>query len=95
MGAYNAFDDGDACCVGTMANSALYMHYPLPKRFKQNNKPTVASLHAQGYLQADGTVARPVGDVVRLDPGRKRVCYPLVEEADARGHTPLHSPQPC
>ncbi len=57
MGAYNAFDDGDACCVGTMANSALYMHYPLPKCFKQNNKPTVASLHAQGYLQADGTVA--------------------------------------
>lgn len=41
VGAYNAFDDGDACCVGTMANSALYMHYPIQERFKQNDKPTV------------------------------------------------------
>ena len=24
VGAYNAFDDGDACCVGAMANSAFY-----------------------------------------------------------------------
>jgi hypothetical protein len=57
VGAYNAFDDGDACCVGTMANSALYMHYPLAQTFKQNDKPTVATLRARGYLQADGTVA--------------------------------------
>ena len=45
-GAYNAFDDGDACCVGTMANSAMYMHYPLPDSFKQNDKPTVCKRYS-------------------------------------------------
>ena len=57
VGAYNAFDDGDACCVGTMANSAMYMHYPLQAKFKQNEKPTVATLKAKGLLGPDGRVA--------------------------------------
>jgi hypothetical protein len=56
IGAYNAFDDGDACCVGSMANSAFYQHYPLPKEFKQNTKPTVATLKTKGYVTADGKV---------------------------------------
>jgi hypothetical protein len=50
----NAFDDGDACCVGTMANSALYQHYPLPPTLTQNAKPTVADLHTRGLLTATG-----------------------------------------
>ena len=53
VGAYNAFDDGDACCVGTMANSALYMHYPLPEQLVQNPKPTVDSPHRNTYRQRD------------------------------------------
>lgn len=56
VGAYNAFDDGDACCVGTMANSAMYMHYPLADSLTQNRKPTVAALKAKGYLSPNGTV---------------------------------------
>ena len=48
IGAYNAFDDGDACCVGTMANSAFYQHYPLPPKLVQNAKPTVADLQKRG-----------------------------------------------
>ena len=57
IGAYNAFDDGDACCVGAMANSAFYSHYPLPVKLQQNDKPTVASLHARGHLlNKNGTV---------------------------------------
>eukprot|EP00946_MAST-07B_sp_MAST-7B-sp1_P003111 g3111.t1 len=53
IGAYNAFDDGDACCVGAMANSAFYQHYPLPPKLKQNPKPTIASLHARGGLLSE------------------------------------------
>ena len=56
IGAYNAFDDGDACCVGAMANSAFYQHYPLPARLRQNGKPTTASLRARGLLSEDGIV---------------------------------------
>ena len=54
LGAYNIFDDADACCVGTMANSALYQHYPLPPTLTQNTKPTVADLHTRGLLTTSG-----------------------------------------
>jgi hypothetical protein len=50
LGAYNVFDDADACCVGAMANSAFYQHYPLPDQLVQNDKPTVQQLHARGGL---------------------------------------------
>ena len=50
IGAYNAFDDGDACCVGAMANSAFYQHYPLPPKLTQNVKPTVADLQTRGLV---------------------------------------------
>jgi hypothetical protein len=30
----------DACCIGAMANAALYAHYPLPDRLVQNPAPT-------------------------------------------------------
>ena len=57
IGVYNAFDDGDACCVGAMANSAFYQHYPLPARLAQNAKPTVADLRTRGgLLRDDGSV---------------------------------------
>jgi len=57
VGAYNAFDDGDACCVGAMANSAFYQHYPLDAKFKQNLKPTVESLTKRGLIsRKDGKV---------------------------------------
>eukprot|EP01062_Namystynia_karyoxenos_P015563 TRINITY_DN15648_c0_g1_i2.p1 TRINITY_DN15648_c0_g1~~TRINITY_DN15648_c0_g1_i2.p1 ORF type:complete len:465 (+),score=139.35 TRINITY_DN15648_c0_g1_i2:561-1955(+) len=52
--AYNVFDDGDACCVGSMANAAFYQHHPLPERFVQNAVPTVQDLQARGLLGADG-----------------------------------------
>ena len=57
IGAYQAFDDGDACCVGAMANAAFYQHYPLPDKLVQNAPPTVASLKQRGLIHADGTVA--------------------------------------
>eukprot|EP00658_Telonema_sp_P-2_P020009 TRINITY_DN17874_c0_g1_i9.p1 TRINITY_DN17874_c0_g1~~TRINITY_DN17874_c0_g1_i9.p1 ORF type:complete len:382 (-),score=69.03 TRINITY_DN17874_c0_g1_i9:335-1480(-) len=56
VGAYNAFDDGDACCVGAMANSAFYQHYPLPASLVQNPKPTLVSLHQRGLLSPAGKV---------------------------------------
>ena len=57
IGPYNAFDDADACCVGAMANSAFYQHYPLPEKLKQNAKPTVSSIHKRGgLLYDDGSV---------------------------------------
>ena len=57
IGAYNVFDDADACCVGAMANSAFYQHYPLPDKLLQNKKPTVQDLHDRGdLLTKDGQV---------------------------------------
>jgi hypothetical protein len=61
---YNAFDDGDACCVGTMANSALYMHYPLQEQFKQNPKPTVSvrkRLLRANYINAENRAFAKTG----------------------------------
>jgi hypothetical protein len=57
---YNVFADADACCtVGTMANAALWQHYPLPAKLAQPfSPPTVAALQARGLVGADGrTVA--------------------------------------
>ena len=50
---YNIFMDADACCIGNMANAALYSLYKLPPRVVgQNPAPTVASLVAQGLVTA-------------------------------------------
>jgi hypothetical protein len=59
IGPYNAFDDGDACCVGAMANSAFYQHYPLdPNGLVQNAKPTISDLHHRGLIDpTNGKVA--------------------------------------
>lgn len=52
--AYNALVSADACCVGGMANGALYAHFPLGTRLggKQNRAPSQASLTESGMLRA-------------------------------------------
>ena len=42
--AYNAYVDADACCIGAMANAALFQHFPLPSSMVQNPVPTVQEL---------------------------------------------------
>lgn len=42
--AYNAYVDADACCIGTMANAALFQHFPLPSSMTQNPVPTIQQL---------------------------------------------------
>eukprot|EP01065_Artemidia_motanka_P001885 TRINITY_DN10876_c0_g1_i1.p1 TRINITY_DN10876_c0_g1~~TRINITY_DN10876_c0_g1_i1.p1 ORF type:complete len:629 (+),score=121.55 TRINITY_DN10876_c0_g1_i1:49-1935(+) len=56
IGSYNAFDDGDACCIGAVANAALFQHFPLAAKLTQNAKPTTASLKERGYVDDSGKV---------------------------------------
>ena len=54
--AFNAFVDGDACCIGVMANAAFFQHFPLPARLVQAPPPTQAGLVDAGLLLPNGTV---------------------------------------
>jgi hypothetical protein len=54
--AYNVLVDADACCIGNMANAALWAHFPLADRYIQPPPPTPAQLRARGLLDADGRV---------------------------------------
>lgn len=55
---FNVVVDADACCVGAMANAALFQHYRLPERLVQNAPPTREQLIARGFLDSAGRVAR-------------------------------------
>ena len=56
--AFNVYADADACCIGAMANAAMWQHHPLPQTLRQPFKaPTVAQLQARGLVDADGKVA--------------------------------------
>jgi hypothetical protein len=57
ISAFNAMDDGDACCIGNIANAAFYQHFPLADRFVQPPPPSEEYLKARGLLNADGSVA--------------------------------------
>ena len=54
--AYTAFADADACCVGNMANAALFQHYPLPALTPRPPAPAAAELVARGVMDASGAV---------------------------------------
>ena len=61
LSGFNVFADADACCtVGTMANSALWAHHPLPDVLHQKFTPlTLPELQARGYVQSDGKTVVP------------------------------------
>jgi hypothetical protein len=48
--------DADALGINAMANASFYQHYPLAARYLQNPKPTLASLQAQGLVDAGGRI---------------------------------------
>jgi hypothetical protein len=54
--AFNVLDDGDACCIGGMANAALWRLFPLADRYVQAGPPSRAALQARGLLDAGGAV---------------------------------------
>lgn len=57
--AFNIYDDGDACCVGSMANSAFWSNFPLPDSpplVQPAQPPSVADLVTQGFVDPNGTV---------------------------------------
>jgi hypothetical protein len=56
ISAYNTMDDGDACCIGNVANAAFYQHHPLLDRYVQPAPPSSDALKARGLLAADGSV---------------------------------------
>jgi len=66
---YNAFVDADACCIGDMANAALFQHYPGPtpsRRFPPPAPPTPDSLVARGLLRSTP------GNSVRSNQGKSQ-----------------------
>lgn len=74
---YNVFADADACCtVGTMANSALWQHHPLPDKLTQKfTPPTVEELQQRGLVQSDGKTVTPKAYAVRFSPLRLFTCW--------------------
>ena len=54
--AFNCFDDGDACCVGSMSNAALWQHFPLPHQMLQAPLPTTKDLEKQGLIVNESIV---------------------------------------
>jgi hypothetical protein len=55
LSCYNAYMDADALGLNAMANASVFRHFPLKRRYAQP-KPTAASLRADGFLDAAGTV---------------------------------------
>ena len=56
ISAYNTLDDGDACCIGNMANAAFYSLAPLLDRYVQAPPPSFSLLQRKGFLTPEGTV---------------------------------------
>jgi hypothetical protein len=54
--AFNVLDDGDACCIGGMANAALWRLFPLADRYVQAAPPSRGALQARGLLDGAGAV---------------------------------------
>ena len=56
ISAFNTLDDGDACCIGNMANAAFWQHYPLRDRYVQAPPPSAAQLQARNLTTSSGAV---------------------------------------
>lgn len=56
ISAYNTLDDGDACCIGNMANAAFWSLAPLLDRYVQAPPPSQSLLQQKGFIASDGTV---------------------------------------
>eukprot|EP00038_Savillea_parva_P023636 m.41959 g.41959 ORF g.41959 m.41959 type:complete len:557 (+) comp6201_c0_seq1:79-1749(+) len=55
---FNAYVDGDACCVGSCANAALWQHASLPTKLHQptSEAPTLSQLKTRGLVDKHGRV---------------------------------------
>lgn len=57
LSSYNAYVDADACCIGSMSNSAFYQHFKLPERMVQKFTPmSYAQMQQKQYINAKGQV---------------------------------------
>lgn len=56
LSCFDAFMDADAPGLNPMANASVFEHFPLKKRYPQNNLPTEQTLRDKGYLDAAGNV---------------------------------------
>lgn len=56
LSCFNAYLDADAIGIGAMANASFYQHYPLADHYAQKQKPTRASMMAQGLLDHEGRI---------------------------------------
>ena len=56
VSSYNVMVDADACCIGNMANAALWSLHPLKTRYVQPPPPSKAWLTERGLLDAAGGV---------------------------------------
>ncbi len=93
LSCFNAYMDADALGYSAMANASFYQHYPVPKRVKQNPKPTVKSLKARGILDESGRIvprhyyAHYVGDYDAAAWLYQRMPHIWTDEK--RGEVPL------
>jgi hypothetical protein len=91
---FNAYDEGDAPGLGTMANASFFQHYPLQTLYLQPNpKPSHTDWISKGYLSASGRVASKlfvgyyVGDYD--GPAWLYRAVPKFFQDPARGEVPL------
>jgi hypothetical protein len=56
ISAYNTLDDGDACCIGNMANAAFWSLAPISDRYIQAPPPSKNLLQQKGYINSEGSV---------------------------------------
>lgn len=91
---FNAYDEGDAPGLGAIANASFFQHYPLEAPFAQPNpKPSLPDWKAQGYIGANGKVAKKlfVGHYVGDYDGPSWLykAVPKFFQDPARGQVPL------
>jgi hypothetical protein len=91
---FNAYDEGDAPGLGTMANASFFQHYPLQTHYAQPNpKPSLADWKSRGYVGGNGRVAKKlfvghyVGDYD--GPSWLNKALPKFFQDPARGEVPL------
>lgn len=56
LSCFNAFMDADAIGYCAMANASFFQHHPVPPTNPQNAKPTLESMKARGFIDADGRI---------------------------------------
>jgi GxGYxYP putative glycoside hydrolase C-terminal domain len=91
---FNAYDEGDAPGLGTMANASFFQYYPLRTRYPQPNpKPTFKGWKSRGLVEANGKVAKKlfVGHYVGDYDGPAWLyrAVPKFFRDPARGEVPL------